>query len=425
MNFYQKYELERLIADGETKTFRATENATGRAVYLHFFNPEGLGLLTALELRFAKTPAKPELPLIELGEFAGTPYAVTLPIEQFTTFRRWLDSQADSGSQAVAELLDDVTVEMPKPAPTPRPQPVPAPLAHPAAPVAGPPGEFTRLFESPQRGPGPPAQPGEFTRMFESPKNPPTTASPQPGEFTRMFESPKNPPAQPPQAGEFTRMFGAAPDQGPPAPQQGKSSTSDAGEFTRLSGAPPTPAKPDPPRPAMMGPEPPRPPSRIPAPQVPSWPVSAPSDETGQFTKLFGSGPSGEAINIEEEQARAARMAQPESRPFQAPTEFTRVFGPSEGAAPRPSPPLRSDTASGIFGSNDEAKTAAPTKSGGPGEYTRVTSRAELEAEQAALGGTQPPAAAPLRRGLIVGLAIGAMVLLVLLIVILIVASKR
>ena len=48
MSFYKKYELDRLIADGEAKTFRAVENATGRVVFLHLFNPSGQPLLAAM-----------------------------------------------------------------------------------------------------------------------------------------------------------------------------------------------------------------------------------------------------------------------------------------------------------------------------------------------------------------------------------------
>jgi hypothetical protein len=361
MSFYQRYELERLIADAEAKTFLAVENATGRRVFLHFFGPPGRPILTALESKLGRTPGHPQLPLIELGEFAGSPYAVTEIIEPFTTIRQWVDSIDGNALPA--------------------------------------PGQIATVFEAPKPGPKPPqvpaTQPGEFTRFFsDAPPNAPQPNAPppkhEPGEFTRWFDS------SPPGASK-------------PAPQRQ--------EFEDLFGAPSVPA-----------PSPARPPQ---ASAKPSWPSPSPDAETGQFTRLFGSGPSGEAIDIEEEQARAARSAQPESRPFQAPSEFTRVFGPEAGSNSPRSPVTRTDSASGIFGSR-EAKpnapaTNAPTKTAGPGEYTRITSRAELEAELAARDKAPPPAPVPLeaRRGLTIVLAIGGLLLVATIIAILVLVKKH
>jgi hypothetical protein len=129
----------------------------------------------------------------------------------------------------------------------------------------------------------------------------------------------------------------------------------------------------------------PAPPRRdVPAPPSASgdWPSSA---DTGEFTKLFGSGLSGESIDIAGEQAKAARTAGNENRPFQKAGEFTRIFGPEMGreasAGPPPAAPLSLNTsASGVFGSPaDLAKPVkvgadAPTQpvsEGEPGEYTK------------------------------------------------------
>jgi hypothetical protein len=155
-------------------------------------------------------------------------------------------------------------------------------------------------------------------------------------------------------------------------------------------------------------------------------------EETGQFTRLFGSGPSGEAINIEEEQARAARSSQPEGRPFQAPTEFTRVFGPEAGGDTALPPPPRTMTgsASGLFASMPGKNVAAvPAKPSGPGEYTRITTRAELEAEQAARDKARaeqaPPAPLAARRGFAIGLAIGGAALVIAIIVVLVIVLRK
>jgi hypothetical protein len=281
-------------------------------------------ILAALESKLGKVPGQPRLPLIELGEFAGSPYAVTEIIEPFTTLRQWVDGIDVNALPAPGPIATVFEAPKAPPVPTPKPPQVPAP------------------------------QPGEFTRFFgDVPANAPRSNAP--------------PPKQEP--GEFTRWFDSSPP-GPskPAPQRQ--------EFEDLFGAPSVPAPP-PARPQQAS-------------AKPSWPSPPPSDETGQFTRLFGSGPSGEAINIEEEQARAARSAQPESRPFQAPSEFTRVFGPEAGSSVPRSPVTRTDSASGIFGSIVRGKserlvqrTRLP-RPAGPGEYTRITSRAELEAELAA-----------------------------------------
>src|ERR1039458_4798814 len=109
MSFYKKYELERLIADGEAKTFRAIENSTGRSVYLHLFNPSGQRLLAILKSKLGSVPGKPVAPLLEIGEFAGSTYAVTLLIEPFSGLREWVALNLDTSDPKMAEtslLLD-------------------------------------------------------------------------------------------------------------------------------------------------------------------------------------------------------------------------------------------------------------------------------------------------------------------------------
>ncbi len=80
--------------------------------------------------------------------------------------------------------------------------------------------------------------------------------------------------------------------------------------------------------------------------------------DTGEFTKLFGSGPVGQSIDIAEEQAKAARTAPQESRPFQQAGEFTRIFGPELGgpqsAPPRDTTSSLNTSASSLFGSPED-----------------------------------------------------------------------
>jgi hypothetical protein len=145
-----------------------------------------------------------------------------------------------------------------------------------------------------------------------------------------------------------------------------------------------------------------------------AWPPpaqQADAEETGQFTRLFGSRMSGEAIDIEKEHLSAARSAPPENRPFQQAGEFTRMFGPqagAPGAAARPeSDPLQAlnstimlPSASGMFGTPKEmADAAAAALAGGkppdtgPGEYTRLFDPPKNPAEPAK---PATPKAAPL-----------------------------
>ena len=142
MSFYKKYELQRLIADGEAKTFRAIESATGRTVFLHLFNAGGMALLVSLNAKLVAASGKPVPPLLEVGEFAGSQYAVTESSEPFSSLREWVDRQPEALLAA-------------SPAPPGPPPPKPAPRL-PAPPAASqPPG----LLDE---------EPGEFTRQFPS-----------------------------------------------------------------------------------------------------------------------------------------------------------------------------------------------------------------------------------------------------------------
>jgi hypothetical protein len=439
MSFYRKYELQRLIADGEAKTFRAIESATGRIVFLHLFNAGGMALLASLKAKLVAASGKPVPPLLEIGAFAGSQYAVTESSEPFSSLREWVDRQP--------EALHAASPAPPGPPPTkpaPRP-PTPPAASQPPGLLDEEPGEFTRLFpssaplEKPALCARPPVaadprgllddEPGEFTRQFPSSEplekpalcaRPPVAADPpgllddEPGEFTRQFPSsePLEKPAlcaRPPvandppgllddAAGEFHQML---PPSRPSGTTPATSAEEEIGDFTRAFGAVPPKAveraKPParlPPKPPGPPPAPPRrdvpaPPRReVPPPPSPSveWASSAlagRADDTGEFTKLFGSGLSGQAIDIAGEQAKAARTTVNENRPFQKAGEFTRIFGPEMGgeasAGPPPAAPFSLNTsASGVFGSPaDVAKPVKdgppthPVSEGGPGEYTK------------------------------------------------------
>jgi hypothetical protein len=234
-------------------------------------------------------------------------------------------------------------------------------------------------------------------------------------------------------------------------PSHATSADEDQGDFTRAFGPGPSKA-PDIVRPRVPAPpRSPAPPPPVPRRREVEAPPSAPPDwtasaDTGEFTKLFGSGLSGEAIDIAGEQAKAARATPIESRPFQKAGEFTRIFGPEmggevPGAAQPSAPPSLNTNASELFGSpEDLAKLAkealnAPKASGSrsdTGEYTSVFGEKKGPPEpQKPPEAGKPAAVVPIapekpkmRPAVIAGL-VAAGVLLIALIVLAVVLSSR
>jgi hypothetical protein len=172
---------------------------------------------------------------------------------------------------------------------------------------------------------------------------------------------------------------------------------------------------------------------------LPSAPADWAPADTGEFTKLFGSGLSGEAIDIAGEQAKAARSTVNESRPFQKAGEFTRMFGPGmgeEGLAGAPAASGSLNTAASLFGNSDEAaklaKEAVEAPRGqrsDPGEYTRIFGEKPPEApkppEAAKPAAVAMAAPKPKMPPAAIALMVAAGVVLVALIVLAVVLSQR
>ena len=129
--------------------------------------------------------------------------------------------------------------------------------------------------------------------------------------------------------------------------------------------------------------------------------------DTGEFTKLFGSGPAGQSIDIAEEQAKAARTAPQESRPFQQAGEFTRMFGPELGG-PQSTPPPASTfslntSASSLFGSPEDlarqanAALSHPDHAESTGDYERIFGGSSSTEAPAPALQRAPSAPTPLR----------------------------
>lgn len=308
MSFYSKYQLERLLSDGPAKTFKAVENPSGRAVYLHVFNPDGRLLFDTIAAQLRDSAGRPRPPLIETGEFEGSLFAVTEVIEPFTNLSAWAES---IGAGLMA-----------------------APAAHPKPrPVAG-------------------------------------SATKEPGEFTRMFAA----------------QLGALPNAAQPAPPAASSEKKEPGAFTRefMVQAPASPKAVQPAaRQPAWPPEPPPPePVKVSKPELaravekPMWPAEKPG-RSDDISDLFNSVLPGEPIDVEAEQARAARSAPPESKPFRRAGTFTRMFGAPRSV--RKAKPDRARTDEFFFdsavGSKAEKRADSkinPTKERGPGEYTRM-----------------------------------------------------
>ncbi|WP_321476561.1 hypothetical protein [uncultured Paludibaculum sp.] len=368
MSFYSRYELVKLVRNGEPKSFQAREIQTGRNVLLHLW---GMGddsrrspLLLHLRDQMRTDPSTLMGIVVEVQEGAEPPYVVTAFDEKFTSLQEWI-----SGKQ------NPVADEAP-PAPAPAPvQPPPIPAAAPTPPAKAEPGEFTRMFMvSPPQPPAPqPAQDpvaAEFARLFEgTPTAPP--APPQPA----------GPPPSGQGPGQFTQMFGGSVEQPvSPAPQP---------PFQPQP--PPPPAVPQPQQYRPMVNETPRPPVAQPPayhPPVPPSPLQPPPppprSTDGDFTKLFGSPLGASPLPVEdiERGVVAPPPSGPASRPFSGPGQFTIQFGKESNGAPDqgnpPPPPAHSPLqggATGLFSGSD--RPAAPPSAqaaqpAGPSEFTRV-----------------------------------------------------
>lgn len=107
MDLDNRYELLDVVAnDSESKTFRARETATGRAVLVHILfggrpPAQKEKLLDLLLQRLVDPSADRRRPILEISDYKGMPYAVTEELEGFRTLREWLE--AEQGAEARAE----------------------------------------------------------------------------------------------------------------------------------------------------------------------------------------------------------------------------------------------------------------------------------------------------------------------------------
>lgn len=293
MSFYKRYELARLIHEDEVKTFTGFQTSSRRPIYLHLFavinSRPAIGRLMQM-VKQAEAAGQ----VIEAGEFGGTYYVVTDPIDRFTTLRDYLEANPPTKSKAGPAT--------PRPATAP---PVSPPLARPSQPPVRrtpPPVPFEpapdpeapapSIFETwPAAGPPPAKVPGVPGPPPPGPRHAPLEAQSglEVGEFTQLFGLDKpaaNPVAAPP--AQWPRAAGP-PQSQPPAP-------------------PPPPVPPEPPA------------------AVPATPEARPFGRPGQITRMFGPAPGG--------------SASPQPAPFEGSTQpisdVSAIFGNPQAAPPPP-----------------------------------------------------------------------------------------
>jgi hypothetical protein len=355
MYFFDKLELLELLRQDDVKTYRAADKITGQDYLLHWLPPDNSPQLARIMTLLNGLDEDGRKLIIEVGRRYNRPYLITQHPPSFGGLESWLNAVKDflgttslekKGAWKIpAEFIDKKTPSpatppasdpgeftrlmqtLPTPAPV-HPAPVPPPIVSPQQPASAAPGEFT-LFMRQAESPPPPAKPvtpaGEFTRMMQA------NTAPEPARSERVMR-----PAPRHEAGEFTRLFTlptASDSRDRPAPPQTghiPPEPAQPGEFTRLFQSPaaqPTPLLP----------------GEDPFSGQPYSPVDAPSE----FTRDFGPQPvstpeqlSGSSERATQVFARPVFRPEPAPRAPEGPGEYTRMFGTpavATGDAPRPS----------------------------------------------------------------------------------------
>lgn len=445
MSFYHRYELVKLVNNGDPKSFEAREIQTGQSVLLHLWSMGGdsssASLLVRMRSLASQQPAAVAGRLIEVQESAQPPYAVTALESGFVSLESWLGSFAATAQPAhpqppAADLstsgpsrpasLAGPTVDMPitarplspqAPPATPPPHfqpPAPAPVSPPAQAV----GEFTQMFQGsiaqppvrPSTPPPPPspsaagsftpspapaaAEQGEFTRLFASPSQPASPPQPAQSAGPGPLQAPQ-PPA-PSEMGEFTRLF-ASPSPAPSAPPQASAPPAPAQSFTPLASpefAPAPPPLATPPHPLFPAPAPqPIPAALDPSPHpLPPFPPStpAPSPASGSgFTGMFG-GP------VQQPSSPAPPFGAPASPASQSGlSDFEKFFANPLGASPVPLEEIER----GRMAAPTPPPSAKPFR--GPGDFTLQFGRDAAKPASSSgpeLSYSPPPAPTPQAR---------------------------
>jgi hypothetical protein len=339
MELKEKYSLLELIEDADVKMYVASEIPTGKRVSVFLFPGESSRAEKDVLLQLHSVDRLQFPELIEIGDDAGTPFAVTQPIgglselkARLSRLQEALPTSQNSGS---AELSKAGAERVPgthastsggtgKISGEPR-------LGQPAAETSdkSAAGSFTQMFQaashpsdetasdiSGAKTSRPQSEPGSFTQMFDA-ASPPDA---EPSIKTPKESSPASAASRPTQAapGEFTRFFSAAsaakPALEPPTPES-------RDEFAKLfkggdsAGTAPASAT------GMF-----HPPSSVattrqskrPTDQTPGNHIS----QDGEFTRIFGKTSGKDPSPVPVEQIPKQSMPDKDS-----PGEYTRIFG--------------------------------------------------------------------------------------------------
>ena len=365
MYFFDKLRLLELLRQDDVTTYRAADKTTGQDYLFHWLPPDNnpqleriMNLLNGLDGDARKL-------IVEVGRRYNRPYLITQNTPTFSDLESWLHAVKNFAGASSLEKKGawKISAEF-------HDQKAPSPVP----PSASEPGEFTRLM---QKLPVPVSAPPAHADAIISPQAPP------PGEFTlfmRQSESPATPPPAPPApkpaapAGEFTRMMQAnpAPAQPQPQPQPERvmrpGPRPETGEFTRLFRLPNTADSGSRTAPPPVNPSPP------PQPPQPAQP--------GEFTRMFQSPVTQPTPLLPREDP----FHQPYQPPAEAPSEFSRNFGPQPQAVPELFSHA-SERATQVFARPAPPPEPVPRVPEGPGEYTRMFGAPAVPA-----GSVPPPA---------------------------------
>ena len=318
------------------------EQGPEQSEFTSLFEASASSLPTDAEIPAAQPPAEEApaepSPAPDAGEFtslfevnaSSLPADAAIPAEEQPTVAIPSEPPPEQSQGEFTSLFEVSAASLPTDAEIPAAQPSPEP------PASAPDSIPTRTMQTPPAAETPPrdaSEPGEFTRMFRSPdveKEPLATGpqpSPPPSEFTRMFQAGgSTPPAEPPppeqpeplpdtqEPGDFTRFFHSPLGSGSLAERdlseatpevEPKETKPEPGEYTRLFQTPP-----------------------------PQTRAESGSDATGVFEQRTEPQPS------------------PPNEDDQGPSEFTQVIQ----ASPSPEPKSAS--------SDEEKKEPAPAPEG-------------------------------------------------------------
>src|SRR5204863_10208717 len=160
MDFRQKYTFVDPQPLEGTQSFRARQTASGREVMVHLLTGGKTQENEALMARLRKIPPRLMAKLVEVGEYEGTRFVVTIapPYQALPAFVREQEIEGMAETQQVQTGLWAVPDRVER---QPEPQPQPAP-----------PGAFSQIFKVPPAPAAEPvssgSKPGEFTQLFSS-----------------------------------------------------------------------------------------------------------------------------------------------------------------------------------------------------------------------------------------------------------------